>query len=72
MLNDNGKIIGKIIDIHRILDIDYLFLNTSNELIKDGFAKTFLVPYIPKYIIKSDIDAKIVYSQGAKEILEAS
>jgi len=72
MLDDNGELIGKIVDIQRMLDIDYLLLDTSSELVERGFSKTFLVPYIPRYIIKSDIDAKIVYSQDAKEILEAS
>lgn len=69
---DNNKILGKVSDIQRILDLDYLLISTSKLLIDEGFAKTFLVPYIPRYIIKSDIALKRIDTKDTKDILEAS
>ncbi len=69
---DNSEKLGKVSDIQRILDLDYLLISTSKSLIDEGFAKTFLVPYIPRYIIKSDITLKKIETKDTKDILEAS
>ncbi|SHO80518.1 16S rRNA processing protein RimM [hydrothermal vent metagenome] len=71
-LDDNGEILGEVVDIQRMLDLDYLIINSSKKLRDEGFSKSFLVPYIPRYIIKSDIDSKVIFSQDTKDILEAS
>jgi len=69
---ENDNILGQVNDIQRVLDVDYLLIDTDKELIDSGFPKSFLVPYIPRYIIKSDIEAKKIFTKDAKDILEAS
>ncbi len=69
---DGNKLMGKVEDIHRMSDIDYLFIITDEGLVKEGLSKSFLLPYIDRYVIKSDVENKIVYTQDAKDILEAS
>ncbi len=64
--------IGVVEDIDRMLDTDYLVIKTDPELIEQGSAKEFLLPYIPRYILSVDTDAKRITTQDAKDILEAS
>ena len=68
----NDEVLGIIEDIQRMGDTDYLFVNTDDALIKADLPKTFLIPYIDRYVLKADTDEKILYVQDAKEILEAS
>jgi len=72
LLYDHEELLGKVSDIQRILSIDYLQINTDTTLIEAGFAKSFLVPYIPRYILSVDKDAKKIVTQDTKDILEAS
>jgi 16S rRNA processing protein RimM len=65
-------LLGKISEIQRLADVDYLFIKTDDKLVEEGFATTFLVPYIDRYIVKKDMEAKIIFTKDAKEILEAS
>ena len=53
-------------------DTDYLSIKTDDVLVESGLSKNFLLPYIDRYVIKADTDEKIVYTQDAKDILEAS
>ena len=69
---DGSTTMGVIDDIHRMGDTDYLSITTDEDLVKEGFSKTFLLPYIDRYVEKSDIEAKTVYAKDAKDILEAS
>jgi 16S rRNA processing protein RimM len=69
---EDGVVLGKISEMQRLADVDYLFIETDEKLVADGFAKTFLVPYIDRYIVKKDIDGKTIVTKDAKEILEAS
>jgi len=69
---DGETKMGMVDDIHRMGDTDYLAISTDDSLVKEGFSKTFLLPYIDRYIQKSDIEAKIVYTIEAKDILAAS
>ncbi|MBU1989478.1 ribosome maturation factor RimM [bacterium] len=69
---ENGKILGKVQEVERISIHDYLSIVTSDDLVSDGFAKTFLIPYHKPFIINTDIDNKIIKVQGALDILEAS
>ena len=72
VVKQEEEILGKVSDIQRMVDTDYLIIDTQTNLVNEGFSKNFLVPYIDRYIIKSDIDEKIVYTKDAKDILEAS
>jgi len=59
-------------EMQRLADVNYMFIETDEALVKEGFSKTFLVPYIDRYLLRTDIEAKTVFTKDAKEILEAS
>lgn len=69
---ENDEVVGTISDIQRMVDTDYLLIDTDENLQEAGFAKNFLLPYIVRYIVKTDLDSKKIYVKDAKEILEAS
>lgn len=71
-LHQNDEILGTITDIQRMGDTDYLAIQTDIALIESGLTKNFLLPYIERYIVNVDVEAKIVYTKDAKDILEAS
>lgn len=72
VLKQDDEILGKIEDIQRMGDTDYLVIKTADNLVKAGLSKNFLLPYIDRYVINADIEEKIVYTKDAKDILEAS
>jgi 16S rRNA processing protein RimM len=65
-------VLGTVKDIQRMGDTDYLAIDTDAKLVEAEHAKNFLLPYIERYIIKTDIEEKIVYTKDTKDILEAS
>jgi 16S rRNA processing protein RimM len=67
---ENDQNLGIISNIERIGNIDYLLIKT-NELFSH-LSKTFLIPYIERYIIKTNINKKIVLVNGGLDILENS
>jgi len=69
---EDGETLGKIIEMQRLADVNYMFIETDKKLIDAGFATTFLVPYIDRYLVQTDVEAKTVFTHDAKEILEAS
>ena len=69
---EDDVLLGKISQMQRLADVDYLFIETDEKLVKEGLSKTFLVPYIDRYIVKKDMEVKIIFTKDAKEILEAS
>jgi len=69
---DKKELLGVVTDIQRMLDVDYLVIKTDSKLVKEGFSSSFLVPYIPRYIIQSDTTTHKIFSQDTKDILEAS
>jgi 16S rRNA processing protein RimM len=69
---EEGAVLGKISEMQRLADVDYMFIQTDEKLVKEGMATTFLVPYIERYIVKKDMKEKIIFTKDAKEILEAS
>jgi len=71
-IEDEGVILGTIDDIQRMGDTDYMSISTDESLVKVGFSKNFLLPYIDRYVVKADVEAKLVYTKDAKDILEAS
>jgi len=72
VVQQDDEVLGLVEDIQRMADTDYLSLKTDDVLSEAGLFKNFLLPYIERYIIKVDIDQKIVYTKDAKDILEAS
>jgi 16S rRNA processing protein RimM len=68
----DDDVLGTVSEIQRMVDTDYLFIQTEESLVEAGAAKNFLLPYIDRYIVKTDIENKKVYTKDAKDILEAS
>lgn len=71
-VKDGEEILGRVQEIQRMADTDYLVIDTASDLVEAGLPKQFLLPYIDRYIIRTDVEKKTVYTQDAKEILEAS
>ena len=71
-ISEDGETLGVITEMQRLAEVNYMFIETDKSLVDAGFATTFLVPYIDRYLVRTDIDAKIVFTRDAKEILEAS
>ena len=66
------EVLGSVTEVQRMGDTDYLWINTQSQLVEEGLPKVFLIPYIERYIIKSDTVEKVIFTQDAKDILEAS
>jgi 16S rRNA processing protein RimM len=69
---ENSEVLGKVKDISRLPQGDYFVIDTNSKLIEEGLPKSFMLPYIPNFIVSVDIDSKTIDTTGAKDILEAS
>lgn len=69
---ENGEGLGMVKDIERLAVNDFLEIDTIPELVKAGMPKSFLIPYIPRYIISVDVASKEIQVSDAKSILETS
>ena len=68
-----GILLGEVREIQRIGTTDYLLVRTDSTLQKSAsLAKEFLIPYIAPFIKDTDLEAKTIYTQNAKALLEAS
>ena len=65
-------VLGVIKDIQRMGDTDYLIVETDEKLVAEDLPKTFLLPYIERYVINADMESRIVYTRDTRDILEAS
>ena len=66
------ELIGKVTDIQRLLDTDYLLVKTDTHLLDAGLPGSFMIPYIPRYIIEADTKNGKIFTRDSKDILEAS
>jgi len=71
-VKEGDDILGKVREIQRMLDVDYLLIETDAALREAGLPETFLLPYIPRYILSFDPGTKLLQTRDAREILEAS
>ena len=69
---EGDEVLGEVEDIQRLADVDYLSIDTDKALSDKGLPKNFLLPYIDRYIIEADTDARIIRVKDAKDVLEAS
>lgn len=69
---ENGESLGKIVDIQRLPLTDYLYIQTTQELVSKNYPKSFLIPYQNEYILDVNLIDKIIITKGSKDILEAS
>ncbi len=71
-IKEADEILGEVTDVQRMTDTDYLVIKTDETLVEAEFSKTFLVPYIERYVLLANIEEKTIYTQDVKDILEAS
>ena len=72
VVSEDDVVLGTVSEMQRLAEVNYMFIETDKALVEEGFSKTFLVPYIGRYLLKTDIETKTVFTKDAKEILEAS
>ena len=66
------RLLGRVAEIQRMLDTDYLRIATDPALVEAGRPKEFLLPYIPRYILSFDPETKRLAVRDALDILDAS
>jgi 16S rRNA processing protein RimM len=71
-VKQGDEVLGEVTDIQRMADTDYLVIATDEALINADFSKSFLLPYIDRYVLTVGLEEKVVYTKDAKDILEAS
>ncbi len=71
-VEEEGVRLGKVSEMQRLADVNYMFIQTDAKLVEEGFSKTFLVPYIERYVVETNVEKQVVMTKDAKEILEAS
>jgi len=69
---EDGKLLGSVAEIQRLMNTDYILIKTDKSLVETGLSGSFLIPYIPRYIVDMDRSLKKIYTKDALEILEAS
>ncbi|MCD8478134.1 MAG: ribosome maturation factor RimM [Sulfurospirillum sp.] len=72
VIDADGTLLGIVQEIERIANTDYLVIKTDNALLEKGYAKSFYMPYIERYICTFDKVRKEVHSQDGLGILENS
>ncbi len=69
---EGDEVLGTVTEIDRMLDTDYLAIDTAPALVDTGLPRHFLLPYIPRYIVAADPEAGRIETTGARDVLEAS
>lgn len=69
---EDSEKLGIVQEIQRIANTDYLEIKSDKHLIEKGLAKSFLVPYIERYVLKTSLDEKRVHVRDGLAILENS
>ncbi|MDD5717066.1 MAG: ribosome maturation factor RimM [Sulfuricurvum sp.] len=69
---EEGSVLGKVQEIERIGPLDYLLVTTDPMLVSKGLPSTFLIPYIDRFVIASDVGTKMITVKGGLDLLEAS
>lgn len=64
--------LGVLDEIERIGPQDYLMVKTDSALVAKGLPETFLIPYIDRFVLKADLEAKKIMVDGGLDLLEAS
>jgi len=64
--------LGVLDEIERIGPQDYLLVKTDSALVAKGLPETFLIPYIDRFVLKADLEAKKIMVDGGLDLLEAS
>jgi len=69
---EGEKLLGTVLEVERIGPQDYLLIKTDNTLVSQEFPTTFLIPYIDRFVLNIDLEAKKISVDGGIDLLEAS
>ncbi|SMC08308.1 ribosome maturation factor RimM [Nitratiruptor tergarcus] len=69
---ENSEYLGKVQDIQRMPQSDYLLVQTAPDLIQKNLPKSFLLPFSDPFIVDVDLQKRRIVVAGARDILEAS
>lgn len=69
---EDDKLLGVVTSVERLEPTDYLMIKTDKSWLDKEYAKSFMIPYIDHFIIKTNIDDKRIDVAGGLDILEAS
>ncbi|RAX58447.1 16S rRNA processing protein RimM [Helicobacter monodelphidis] len=74
---ESNETLGEVVEIERIGDIDYLVIQTHQDLQKKGEPSRFMLPYTERFIVQTTRvvgcpECIKIITQGAKDILQAS
>jgi 16S rRNA processing protein RimM len=72
VVDDDGTPLGRVREIDRLAGTDYLVVDTDAALVGKGKAKSFLIPYIDRYVDRVDLEGKRLFVRGGGAILDAS
>jgi 16S rRNA processing protein RimM len=67
---ENGELLGRVKEIERANETDYLVINTNPELIEKKYPKRFLIDF-KRHVKDVDVENKKIEASGAKEILDS-
>ena len=67
---ENGEFLGRVKEIERANEADYLVINTNPELIEKKYPKRFLIDF-KRHVKDVDVENKEIEASGAKDILES-
>jgi len=69
---ENNQLLGVVYEVERLANTNYLSIVTDSKLVEAGKAKKFLLPFQPPFVLKTDIEKKVIITEGALDILDAS
>jgi len=71
-VKEQSILLGKIQEIQRIADVDYLVVQTDINLVDQKLSKSFYIPFIERYILDVDKALEEVHVKDALALLENS
>ena len=71
-VKEDEQLLGKVQEIERIGETDYMVIKTDKKLVEEKLSKTFFIPFIDRYVLSATKKDKIVYVKDAYELLESS
>jgi len=67
---EDGEFLGRVKEIERANEADYLVINTNPELIEKKYPKRFLIDF-KRHVKDVDVENKKIEADGAKVLLES-
>jgi len=67
---EDGELLGRVKEIERANEADYLVINTNPDLIEKKYPKRFLIDF-KRHVKDVDVENKKIEASGAKDILES-